>query len=653
MSEQPHVRSVHTEGGSHGAVADTIHGGVHNNYFQVPADASPEEKFEAAVQFLDSGQATTARRYLDEAIVEFPGSGRVGFFWLLAFFSRRTYPELTPEERERAARELKRISELPMNRWSAAIEVIRRLFLARYSASDTAPAATGVMADLDRLSPAKRDAIFRHMERMLQGSVKDEVWDRDVEQARGSQMAGDREQRVWKFFEAEPRAPRTRPVCEPDVSAVLLALARVTAVVVLVTSAVLGWLTVQRDDNTAIVALVVALSAAGLGLRFGSDWQFHVTRQRSHDQESRTIRSSRQAARPRGFATEVSRSYLRYVKRYAPADDRERESWINESYRPLCRMRNDLVEAYRDQKSTVEEIRWLIRFQVRDLQRRWAADEPLHRRPVVPGHLPLLTGVSWLVALVSLLWVAQSAMRQELLLGAGVTAGLLVSGVLGARIGMRILAEGRRFDAETLDRETRMTAYSAEYRRWRKRLSDRPTDMEMARWLDCDRRLMLDAAIRTYQLKWSDVKAYASLEARGSRSRRARVKNGPWRYTRYELLVFLLTADGVRQLDTQLTFAKAAFRNWDRTNYRYDAVAAVRVVDGDDEARMFQLLLVNGTDINVDVAESGRPDADEDGEILADAAKDATGLRHALFVLEGVAAEGRSWWDGPSYGVWE
>jgi hypothetical protein len=113
--------------------------------------------------------------------------------------------------------------------------------------------------------------------------------------------------------------------------------------------------------------------------------------------------------------------------------------------------------------------------------------------------------------------------------------------------------------------------------------------------------------------------------------------------------VFLLTADGVRQITVELNFAQATFHLWERTNYRYDAVAAVRVTLRDDGAREFQLFLVNGADIEVAVTEPGQAGADEDSRILADGAEDATGLRNTLFVLEGVAAEGRSWWVGPAY----
>lgn len=155
--------------------------------------------------------------------------------------------------------------------------------------------------------------------------------------------------------------------------------------------------------------------------------------------------------------------------------------------------------------------------------------------------------------------------------------------------------------------------------------------------------------LQGYQLKWSDIQAYASLEAHGTNSRKARVKNGPWRYARYRMLVFLLTSDGVRQLTTELDFEQASFGNWERTNYRYAAVAAVQVSVRDDEATEFHLFLVNGTDIHVAVTESGRPGADEDPRVMADAAEDATGLRHTLFVLEGVAAEGRNWWKGSAY----
>jgi hypothetical protein len=200
-------------------VAGTIHGGVHNNYYKFPSpDAPLQDKFASARRFLDSDQATTARRLLNQIIVEDRDSGDVCFYWLLAFFSGRTYWELSPEERDQVAGELKRIGELPQTRWSTGIGVIQRLVRASQSRPDESYEMTGIEADLDGLPADIRAAIRDHLERLIQGSLKDELWQGDVQQAVAGQTARNRQQRVWKFFEPDPKPPRVRIVREARVS---------------------------------------------------------------------------------------------------------------------------------------------------------------------------------------------------------------------------------------------------------------------------------------------------------------------------------------------------------------------------------------------------------------------------------------------------
>jgi hypothetical protein len=650
MSQGSENAGVRTEGGRHGAVAGTIHGGVHNNYYELPPpDASPEQKFASALRFLYSGQATTARRLLDEVIVENPDSSHVCFYWLLAFFSGRTYWEMSVEERDQVTTELKRIGELRWSKWSTGIAVIQRLLATVQSQPGPSSETAGIEADIDRLPDDISAAIRSHLERLIQGTLKDELWHRDVSQAEAGQKLGNRRSRVWKFFEPDPKPPRVLPVRKAAVAPVTAALIGIAAVAVVGGSGTLGSLVLQRDDISAVVALVVALAAAAAALKLAADWRFRDDTLLARERQRRTIRSGRTALRPGGFAAEVNELYLKYLRRLAPPDDRDRGAWLTDAYVPLCRLRDDLAEAYREQPVSADKVKWLIRFQVGDLRQRWARGESLDPKLEVPTRLRFASLASLAASPIATMWVLQSALHQDVLLAISAFLALTFAGTVAATLGLRILAEQKRVLVANVERDRLLKQYWAEYRRWQQRLADRPTDIEMAQWLDCDRRLLLDRAIQGYRLKWSDVQAYASLEAGGPNSRKARVKNGPWRYSRYRLLVFLLTSDGVRQLTTELDFGKATFHHWDRTNYRYDAVAAVQVSVRDDEASEFHLFLVNGTDIQVAVTEIGRPGTDEDPQVLADAAEDATGLRHTLFVLEGVAAEGRRWWKGPAY----
>ncbi|WP_433364042.1 hypothetical protein ACQPZX_33265 [Actinoplanes sp. CA-142083] len=618
----------------------TIHGGVHN-YYQVPEGASAGEKFEFARNYLASGQATTARKLLADVTAEIRYSNEMWFFWMLAFYSGRTRWELSAEDRAHWRTACEQIDDLPRDSWSPGIDVIRRL------AGNEATQDEATLRDLDALDAPLRDEILRHLERVLRGALKDELWLREVTRAVAEQNAERRQERVWKFFEPEPAEPRARRVRGPDYSAAHLALAVLAGAVVAGALGTIGWLALGRDDTSALVALTVTILAAGVALMNGADWRFRLDQARAEERRRRAARFPGAQARPPGFAATVDRMYTRYARRCGE-EGAERAAWLLDAYLPLCRLRDDLVEAYRENRVKADRVRWLIRFQVRELYRQWSEGTPLdpRQRWAVPAHLKALTAIGTVAALAATVWAVQAAARQDPVYAAEALIALILGAWVAVPIGLRIAAENRRFAAERIDHDQRLTASFFEFQRWRHRLSDRPSDIEMARWLECDRRILLRLAMRMHQLSWSDISAYASLEAPGPDSRKARAKNGPWRYSRYRLFVFLLTVDGVRQITVELDFEEASLHHWERTNYRYEAVAAVRVTLQDDGAREFQLFLVNGADIDVPVTEPGGALDDEDQRILADGAQDATGLRNTLFVLEGVAAEGRKWWKG-------
>ena len=216
--------------------------------------------------------------------------------------------------------------------------------------------------------------------------------------------------------------------------------------------------------------------------------------------------------------------------------------------------------------------------------------------------------------------------------------------------------------ADLVEFDQRLAARRGAYDRWVQRLRRRPPDAEMAAWLDCDRKYLMQAALMRSQVPLSDLIAYAFLEAPGRSCKRARWRNGPWRFSRYQLVVFLLTRDGVRQVTVGLDFERGSFHDQQRSNYRFDAVAAVRVEEADDGRRTFELALVNGESVRIDMIEADQgstgPDSDstsgagsgagsagagDDLGIVSAVTLDAAGLANTLHVLEGVAAEGKEW----------
>ncbi|MFG1947765.1 hypothetical protein [Nonomuraea sp. NPDC048826] len=216
-----------------------------------------------------------------------------------------------------------------------------------------------------------------------------------------------------------------------------------------------------------------------------------------------------------------------------------------------------------------------------------------------------------------------------------------------ARLWLRIAAEYRRHSADKREKERLLAGRRAAFDRWKRKLDDRPDDLEMARWLECDRKVLMEQAMDLYRLKRQDVLAHAFIEAPATPFYdRARIENGPWRYSKYKILLFLLTKDGVRQLTQHLDFREATARSRARINYRYDAFTSVQVAETDNGENAFELTLTNGDPIKVKVTDPPTDvteTEDRDPQNASQLTLGTAGLGNALHVLEGVAAEGKAW----------
>ena len=252
-------------------------------------------------------------------------------------------------------------------------------------------------------------------------------------------------------------------------------------------------------------------------------------------------------------------------------------------------------------------------------------------------------GLTLLVA--GSLWAAPAIMARAPLSGTGWLLLAAVSAVPAVRSLFRIVAERRRVADDQAERDDKDAARWEAYHRWCHKLSDKPSDTEMAAWLESDRKVLVDRAMRQYRLQPSHVIAHTFIEAPAPSCKRARYPQGPWRYSRYRLLLFLLTDDGVRQANIDLDFETAASHTTQRLNYRFDAVAAVRIDGIATGQQTFELTLFNGEPISIRVSERDNEalQHDEDATKIAELSLDAAGLNHTLHVLEGVAAEGKEW----------
>lgn len=622
-----------------GVQAQTVHT---VNFYEIFPSDSPQRKFEVGLRFLRGGVPAKARELIGEAVDDGYVTSRSCFYLLLALLSGRTLRQVPKEDLATLGRVRGQIAS-GADGWTEAIGVISRL-LTSLQKGDVDPAT--VEAEFNRLGQVQRDEIQQNLEMFLNGSIQDVLWARSFESARKDRCARRRLDRTWMFFQPSPAGARVRlpdPVATTvadwgrSIGASALSLAGVCFV------GILAW---QHAWPSTFPALLLFGVGCYVCWRNGVEWRFLVERRRAKDRDYLSVGPKPAAASQRGFTGKIDRQFDHYFARYVPRNT-ERAQWLAHTAGIRQTLRDEVVEIYREDRTDAKQVAWLVRYLVSDVKQRWERgtlwDYPDRLRAAPSMKVLFVLGAAAsLAGGATMIWAALQVRPFHALVA---TVIAVAAGRVAALGWLRIDLERRRFAAEYEDAQLSLAGREAAFERWATKLADKPSDLEMAHWLDCDRKALMEEAMGHYKLKPSDVVAHAFIEAPGRYYKRARVSKGPWRYTKYRLLIFLLTADGVRQMTADLDFVGASFHDKGRINYRYDAIAAVHVTEADDGGTAFELTLVNGDPIKVKMIEPLQAVAEpgEDERSVARVTLDAAGLGNTLHVLEGVAAEGKEW----------
>ncbi|XVV09795.1 hypothetical protein ACQP2X_33765 [Actinoplanes sp. CA-131856] len=612
------------------------------NFYQVLPEDPPERRYEVGVLYLEGRMPQRARELINEAVALGYVSSEVRFHQLLALLSGRTLQQLSNDDFARLEDARSCPTVKADDNWTAGIKMIDRL-LANIEASDTDHAID--LAELDTLGKEQSRKITKHLEMFLTGPLEDQAWRRLIREAADGQLARDREQRTWKFFEPIPVGPRRTFPDPPKTTAGVWVRAVTAGVLFAVVAGYIGVLVVMSGHVPAIVAYVLAVAGGYLWAVNGAEWRHRNERLNAKERE---LRSPRQRRRPPagGFASRVDRMFRGYFGRYVP-NDVDRGTWLAETAGIRRSIRDEVVNAYRDTKVDADAIAWLIRYRVGVVKKQWRQDTLWdHRRRFrtpFSTKAAVVLGVSVLV--LAAIRALVSAIPMSPLYASLAVPVLVMTGAVAANDWLAIITERRRYECEREEKELLYLGSYAAFCRWKEKLADAPTDSEMAAWLECDRMLLMRDALQHYKLVPSNMIVHAFIEAPARGCDQARVVKGPWRYSRYQMLVFLLTPDGVRQMAVELDFHHATFHNRERTNYRFDAVASVHVTEGDHKERTFELALVSGQPLEIPVSGVGEEKLGigEAPGTAADLTVDAAGLQNTLHVLEGIAAEGKDW----------
>ncbi|MFD9036415.1 hypothetical protein ACFVZW_35555 [Streptomyces sp. NPDC059567] len=626
-----------------GIQAEVVHDSTINI---VHPDASPQEKYRVGLRLLEDGVPSRAREMITDAIVHGYDSSEVRFYWVLAMLSARTHHDLSTEEVERLRYASRLVRTYAEDEWKEALRVTFDLLaVLSTTGSETGP----VLKQLQDLPLRQYDAILRHLDVILTGGLKDDLWAETLGRARAERFGNDRVQRVWAYFAPAPIGARAvRP--RPSTAAAAKAALPVRVVLFVISSALLWALALIADPAQAIVELPVALGAGLTAARFGVRWWGREPTP-GLTAEAHVPHPPDPAFAEDGFTKRVRHSFDHYFSVRRPHGFTS-DAWLAHTVQIRSSLAAEIADLYRESRIGVERVDWLIRYLAEDARNRHnngtLFDE--HRQDQTPGRTKALT-----VAALAVLGVAALAAFGTAVTGAAqprplwaflAVLGAAWSGHATASRWLEVRREERRLDRETQKYLEQLTARQIAYQRWQSLLDDlRPSELEMETWLTCDKTSFVDEALRHHRLTWRDLITHTILVAPGPSYKRGRVRGGPWRYSHYVFRLFLFTQDGIREISSEFNFSDGTRRNEQRSNYRFDALTSVQVTENADVGYDLELFLANGParKIRVKDADAHQLAPTENSQEISEINLSAAGSTHTFRLLEGVAADGKGW----------
>ncbi|MFE6610291.1 hypothetical protein [Amycolatopsis sp. NPDC057786] len=644
----------------------------HENTYHVSREDPPERKLEVAKNHLEGGNARMAQEIFRDVMKQGQiSSAEFAYYYALAVFSGRSLGEMNDDVHDAFLDAIALAGGLGPGEWHSALEVVSDFVTCvwgqQIGSTFDPQAMNRALKNFSDLPPQRQREITRHLNMILSGAIQDSLDVLYAQRVAEDRLAQDRAGRAWKFFEPDPAPPRFWENAPSPVGAG--AWVKLVSGMFALLLGLLFAIAAFVDGSLLLGLLGLLLVGAGTFGAFRWGLEIEVVKRRLVS-KNREHGIPVQHVRPVSPGHWVSTRFVEEVHglvdlSFAEARPHIAGNWDADTFGIRQYLKTRFVALYGNAQVGPESILWLMRWHARQVADQWRAGTLFaYRASLRPsGRTSTLFKSSvggCVVGSLFLLFAGGGFAGVAFFLGLG--AFLAVKGAI------QILAPQRD---EVLERAAAQVTYEAEqraYSDWRQVLSDRPSDAEMARWLDLDKNYLKTEALRRSSLVNRDLVAHVVLTEGMSDALRARVPRGPLRYSKYVVLVFLLTKSGVREIEVQLNFLTGDVHNEQRKSFRYDALASAHVAEvgirfadnrryvvrGDDPAhlgavtvrsREFRLSLLSGEDISVLVEGTGGltdMTVEDESEILQTSLT-ASGIAGALHVLEAVAAEGRDW----------
>jgi len=650
---------------------------IENKTYQVNPQASFEERLAAAERMLRGGVVTSARELLRDLITSPQSSNKVVYYYLVAVLSGRTVDHLSDDEFRTINGQAQLTKDRPRDEWTEALETVEMMVAnsTQQAADESQISIHRILDRFQKLDSKRREEIIRHLDMILSGQLQD-LLDAKLAGEISTQRMGDgRRDRVWMFFEPIPLAPQPMPVA-PEKSRLDAWIRLGLGLAAVGGGVALALLTAGRQSlgGSALVTLLWLAGGAGIAL-FGPrhDWMRRrlARSEREFSSYADTLPAGWSAPQP--FSSVLERLVSDSFASFRPRERLSDVQWAGLTVGIRATLRRDLTLLYGYPDADVARIRWLVRWYAWRAADQWRRGKLAEFRERLRVPFSVRVGVSsgWTafhIATVTAVILGMFAIPWHALLA----AMLLVTGEwVSWKALLTLQSERIRYAEESRESTARLAAERTEFGRWSQVLADRPSDEEMARWLDYDKVFIRMEVMRDYGLSNRDVITHVLMTQEAPDALRARVLHGPPRYSKYEMILFLLSQRGVRQVAMSMDFATGTLSNESRQTFRYDMIESVRVDEfglrlSDGQRKLlspqeagafgphvnklvtrqaFNLNLAGGREINVLVEnfEKGFLGPEENLARLRQLALSSSGISSAIRILESVSADGRDW----------
>jgi hypothetical protein len=541
-----------------------VYGAV-NVYTENPQDP-PEKRLEIAINNLEGGNPRKAEELIREVAADGHRTNQVAYYLALSILSGRSIGQLEKEHFSSLDYCYKIAENSKADDWNAGLQVISKFvncMVLQARKNLMGEEVDRAVAAHDGLPLERREEIRRHLDQIMAGALQERLnthLTRDIEQAR---FAGHRVHRAWKFFEAAPQPPRQEILPVPELGEVHQGAG---AFGLVFTIAGLAVAVASTASHWPLLASVLAVIAAGGFLLALGGREWLVARALIADEDVRHGEPPRNGGRylpaphpeppfQDSFGQSVTMSLHASFTAAYQAGPWNVASWQADTAGLRRSLAAYIGRRYADPGLTVRHVQWLIAWHARRAFDLWSHQRlrPVREELRVSAETRTIAalGGAGLVA-GSLLGLAY-ALAEARRFGIPGLALLIVGGLtiywsrIDAYLAALAIHRARRKLAGRRHAEE-MT----EYHRWVQVLADRPTDIEMARWLDNDKLHIKNLVVGAYNL--ASIAEHAVITEPCYPAWEARVVQGPPRYSRYWMTVIVLTDKGVRKASLDLDF---------------------------------------------------------------------------------------------------